>query len=180
MGNISLTGEEVTPSTSQDVFETVCFFQAFCVLSQEKEDSVVVPDNIKLGQYNIQPPVAVSGRRGSFGGHTANVGSTGVGSSTPTMATKVSWRVTFYPITSTRTCSRFCRCAGYRYWAFSPSRRRCWCKLEIWPINQGYGYTIENTDYGSWILILHGLYRHWIMDTDTHGQIQNTVFLHDK
>jgi len=105
----------------------VCLLQAFCVLSQEKEDSVVVPDDIKLGQYNIQPPVAVTSRRGSYAGHTANVGSTGVGSSTPTKATKVSWRVTFYPITSTRACSRFCRCAGYRYWAFSPSRRRCWC-----------------------------------------------------
>merc|ERR1712243_246978 len=136
MGTISLTGGEVTPSTTQDVFETVCYLQAFCVLSQEDEDSVVVPDDIKLGQYNIQPPVAATSRRG-YGGRNANVGSTGVGSSKPTRATKVTWRVTFYPITSTRTCSRFCRCAGYRYWAFSPSRRKCWCKLEIWPINQG-------------------------------------------
>merc|ERR1712243_149170 len=163
MGTISLTGGEVTPSTTQDVFETVCYLQAFCVLSQEKEDSVVVPDNIKLGQYNIQARVAVTSRRGSFGGHTANVGSTGVGSSKPTRATKVTWRVTFYPITSTRACSRFCRCAGYRYWAFSPSRRMLVRKLEIWPVDQGYGYTIENTDYGSWILILYGLYRQWII-----------------
>merc|ERR1711962_1742333 len=107
------------------VLTAVCLLQAFCVLSQEEEDGVIVADTIRLGQYIIQPQITTT-RLGSRGS-TASVGSTGVGGRSSSRATKVTWRITFYPITSIPTCSRLCRCAGYRYWAFSPSRRRCWC-----------------------------------------------------